>query len=375
MSMVIHTSRFHTFDDFFYAGIIHSERKSRRIEGTGMTDTPILIWGAGAIGGTIGAFLARAGKDVLFVDRVAEHVAAINESGMRISGPVAEFTTSARATMPEGLNGKYDTVFLCVKGQDTVGAVEALKPHLAERGCVVSIQNGLNETVIADMIGAERTVGAFINFGADYHGPGHIFYGGRSAVVVGEIDGTITPRSEELHALLKIFDDEAILTDNVWGYLWSKMGYISLLFATALVDATIDEVMASKPHQALHTELAREVMSVAEAKHLKLESFDPFEPTGFIKDADATATQQAFDRMVDYRNRSEKKYSGMWRDIAIRKRKTEVNELLVPFVREAEALGVPTPLNKRMIELVYDIEEGRRNQSWETLDVLKAEMS
>ncbi len=340
-----------------------------------MADTPILIWGAGAIGGAIGAFLARAGKDVLFVDRVADHVAEINETGMRISGPVAEFTTPARATTPEDLDGIFDTVFLCVKGQDTVGAVKALKPHLTADGCVVSVQNGLNETVIADLIGAERTVGAFINFGADYHGPGHIFYGGRSAVVVGEIDGTITPRSERLHALLKIFEEDAILTDNIWGYLWSKMGYISLLFATAIVDATIDEVIASKTHQPLLEALAREVMAVAEAKGLKPHGFDPFDPQGFTADADPAVTQAAFDKMVDYRNRSEKKYSGMWRDIAVRKRKTEVNYLLVPFVREADALGVPVPLNKQMIELVYDIEEGHRQQSWDTLDLLKAEMS
>ncbi len=339
-----------------------------------MADTPILIWGAGAIGGAIGAFLARAGKDVLFIDRVVDHVAAINEAGIRISGPIAEFTTPARAKVPEELDGTFDTVFLCVKGQDTKGAVEELKPHLAADGCVVSVQNGLNETVIAEMLGAERTVGAFINFGADYHGPGHIFYGGRSAVVVGEIDGTITPRSERLHGLLQIFEEDAILTDNIWGYLWSKMGYISLLFATALVDATIDEVIASEPHRALHTALAREVMTVAEAKGLKLHGFDPFEPHGFTSDADPATTQAAFDRMIDYRNRSEKKYSGMWRDIAVRKRKTEVNYLLVPFVREADALGVPVPLNKRMIELVYDIEEGRRQQSWDNLDDLKAEM-
>ncbi len=339
-----------------------------------MTNSPIVIWGSGAIGGSVGAFMARAGENVLFVDRVADHVAAMNEKGLRISGPIAEFTTPVRAVTDDAIEGAFDTVFLCVKGQDTVAAVEALKPHLAEDGCVVSLQNGLNEPVIADLIGVERTVGAFINFGADYHGAGHIFYGGRSAVVVGEVDNSIRPRTERLHRLLKIFEENAILTDNISGYLWSKMGYISLLFATAMVDATIDEVMASEPHRPLLEALAREVMSVAEAKGLTLEGFDPYEPSGFTKDADAAATRAAFETMVDYRNRSEKRHSGMWRDIAVRKRKTEVNQLLVPMVEEADAQGVPVPLNKRMIELVYDIEEGRRPQSWDNLSVLEAEM-
>ena len=339
-----------------------------------MTNSPIVIWGSGAIGGSVGAFMARAGENVLFVDRVADHVAAMNETGLRISGPIAEFTTPVRAVTDDAIEGAFDPVFLCVKGQDTVAAVEALKPHLAKDGCVVSLQNGLNEPVIADLIGVERTVGAFINFGADYHGAGHIFYGGRSAVVVGEVDNSIRPRTERLHRLLKIFEENAILTDNISGYLWSKMGYISLLFATAMVDATIDEVMASKPHRPLLEALAREVMSVAEAKGLTLEGFDPYEPSGFTKDADAAATRAAFETMVDYRNRSEKRHSGMWRDIAVRKRKTEVNQLLVPMVEEADAQGVPVPLNKRMIELVYDIEEGRRPQSWDNLSVLEAEM-
>ena len=339
-----------------------------------MTNSPIVIWGSGAIGGSVGAFMARAGENVLFVDRVADHVAAMNETGLRISGPIAEFTTPVRAVTDDAIEGTFDTVFLCVKGQDTVAAVQALKPHLAEDGCVVSLQNGLNEPVIADLIGVERTVGAFINFGADYHGAGHIFYGGRSAVVVGEVDNSIRPRTERLHRLLKIFEENAILTDNISGYLWSKMGYISLLFATAMVDATIDEVMASEPHRPLLEALAREVMSVAEAKGLTLEGFDPYEPSGFTKDADAAATRAAFETMVDYRNRSEKRHSGMWRDIAVRKRKTEVNQLLVPMVEEAGAQGVPVPLNKRMIELVHDIEEGRRPQSWDNLSVLEAEM-
>ena len=62
---------------------------------------PVLIWGAGAIGGSIGAALVRAGHEVLFVDRAADHVAAINRAGLEITGPIDSYTVRARAITPE----------------------------------------------------------------------------------------------------------------------------------------------------------------------------------------------------------------------------------------------------------------------------------
>jgi 2-dehydropantoate 2-reductase len=94
----------------------------------------LVIWGAGAIGGTIGAYLARAGYDVLLVDKVAEHVAAINNKGLKITGPIEEFTVQARAVTPENVEGTFETIFLATKAQHTLAATEALKPHLAENG-------------------------------------------------------------------------------------------------------------------------------------------------------------------------------------------------------------------------------------------------
>jgi 2-dehydropantoate 2-reductase len=160
---------------------------------------PILVWGAGAIGGTVGAYLQRAGQPVLFVDKATDHVAAIDSAGLRITGPIAEFEVSAPAATPGTLSGRFGTIFLCVKAPDTEVAAAALLPFLADDGCVVSLQNGLNELVIAERIGKQRTVGAFINFGADYMSPGVVHYGGRGAVVVGELDGRVTPRVQELH--------------------------------------------------------------------------------------------------------------------------------------------------------------------------------
>src|SRR5258707_12553972 len=145
-----------------------------------------LVWGAGAIGGTLGAFLARAGHDVTLVDTVTEHVAAVNRSGLTISGPITAFTAPLAAFTPDKLHGAWDTIILATKAHHTETAVRALLPHLTPAGCVVSAQHGLNELAIAAVVGEARTVGAFVNFGADYLEPGSILYGGRGPPMVRE---------------------------------------------------------------------------------------------------------------------------------------------------------------------------------------------
>ena len=175
----------------------------------------MLIWGAGAIGGTIGAHLIRAGHDVTLVDRATDHVAALNQHGLTINGPLAEFAVPAQAFTPETLTGEFATILLCVKAQDTESATHALTPHLRADGYVVSVQNGLNELVIGEIVGRARTVGAFVNFGADYLEPGVIHYAGHGAVVLGELDGEFTPRLAELHRVFLDFDANAITTVNI----------------------------------------------------------------------------------------------------------------------------------------------------------------
>ncbi|MEO8337728.1 MAG: 2-dehydropantoate 2-reductase N-terminal domain-containing protein, partial [bacterium] len=194
----------------------------------------ILIWGAGAIGGSMAAYLVRAGHEITVVDTVAEHVAAINDVGLRITGPIAEFTARTPAFTPATVSAEWGTIMLATKAHHTEAATRALLPHLADDGCVISVQNGLNELAIADIVGAERTVGAFVNFGADYIEPGVILHGSRAAVVVGEIDGRITPRVMAIRDAWLDFDDRAIVTPNIWGYLWGKEAYGAMLFATAL---------------------------------------------------------------------------------------------------------------------------------------------
>lgn len=331
-----------------------------------------LVWGAGAIGGTMGAYLSRVGHDVTFVDTVREHVDAINRSGLRITGPISEFTTRAPAFTPETLAGTWDTIVLATKAHHTEAASRALLPHLSASGCAISAQNGLNELAIARITGAERTVGAFVNFGADYLEPGVITYAGHGAVVVGEIDGRMTTRANGIRDAWRDFDERAIVTPNIWGYLWGKEAYGAMLFATALTNESIADALALPAYRELFISLAREILAVANARAVIPEGFDGFDPSSYLPDAPHGAATRSLDALVAHNRRSAKTHSGIWRDLAVRKRRTEVDAQLGIVASIGEEAGVPTPLTSRLVELIHDIENGARGQSLETLDALAA---
>ena len=333
---------------------------------------PVVIWGAGAIGGTIGAHLSRAGHEVLFVDTVPEHVAAIEAGRLVIEGPVAQFTTGGRAATPDKVTGRHKLIILAVKAHHTEAATRALAPHLAEDGAVVSCQNGLNELVIADVVGRPRTIGAFVNFGADYLEPGRIMYGVRGAVVVGELDGARTPRITALHAALRdSFEPDAVLSDNIFGYLWGKAGYGAILKSSALTNDSIADFIADPARKALVIGLVREILSVAAAEKVTPLGFDGFDPAPFAG-TDMAAIEACMARMVAYNRGSAKSHSGIWRDLAVRKRPTDVAAQLAPVRAAARRHGVPTPLADKLVELITGIEQGRLEQGGALGDALGA---
>lgn len=330
---------------------------------------PVVIWGAGAIGGTIGACLRRAGHEVLFVDIVPEHVDAIAAGRLRIEGPVVDITIGGPAVLPRQVEGRHRLIILAVKAHHTEAATEALLPHLAEDGAVVSCQNGLNELTIAGIAGRERTIGAFVNFYADYLAPGHIAYAKRGAVVVGELDGRRTPRLEALHRLLRDFDPDAVLSDNVFGYLWGKAGYGAILKASALTDDTIADFIAAPGRRALIEKLVQEILAVAAAEGVTPLGFDGFDPIAFMT-RDAAAIAASMQRMERFNRGSAKPRSGIWRDLAVRKRQTDVAAQLAPVRVAARRHGLPTPIADRLVALIGEIEQGRRAIGPEAADAL-----
>jgi 2-dehydropantoate 2-reductase len=333
-------------------------------------DDPLLIWGAGAIGGILGAYFARAGVSVLMVDIVEEHASACSTTGLMIEGPVEEFRQLVRCVTPDQLTGSYSRIILAVKAQATEGALVQLLPHLAAEGYVLSAQNGLNEHVIAQHVGATRTIGAFVNYGADWTGPGRILFGNRGAVVVGEIDGVIRTRTRELHKLLQIFEPEAVLADDIWAYLWGKLGYGAMLFATALSMDSMTANFADPTRGPALMGLAREVMRTAVAEGVDPKPFNGFEPAAFMPGASDAAARKSLADLAEFNSKTAKTHTGIYRDLAVRKRKTEVDPQVGTVAQIAAGHGIDTPLLRRLVELVHDIEEGRRDMSPETFHEL-----
>src|SRR5438270_865503 len=101
----------------------------------------LAVYGVGAIGGVVGAGLADAGEDVLLVDIVAEHVQAMNRSGLRIRSATGEQVVRVSAGLPDAVSGTFDLVFLAVKTQHTPAALQSIVPHLGPDSVVVSLQN------------------------------------------------------------------------------------------------------------------------------------------------------------------------------------------------------------------------------------------
>ena len=331
---------------------------------------PILIWGAGAIGGTLGAYWARAGIDVTLVDIVPEHVEACRTTGLAIEGPIEEFTQVIPAVTPDELEGTYSRIVLAVKAHHTAAATERLAPNLAEDGFVLSAQNGLNEILIARRIDEARTMGCFVNFGADWHGPGRILYGNRGAFVVGEAAGPVRERTRAMHRLAQVFEPDAELTDDIWAYLWGKLGYGAMLFATALTDDSMSANFADPERTDAWLRLGREVMEVAVAKGVRPRGFAGFDPDAFLPGAPDAAARACIAALADYTSKTAKTHSGVWRDLAVRKRRTEVDVQIAVIAEVAAEVGVDVPAIRTLVDLVHDVEDGRRPLSRNTLQVL-----
>ena len=306
------------------------------------------VIGCGAIGGTVGAHLRRAGHDVLFCDADPAHVAAINSDGLHITGPVEDFTVHAAAVTPEGLPEQLSGVVLVsVKTHHTASVAQLLRGRLAPDTTVVSLQNGLTFDVLSAAVGAENLLVCFVNFGADYLSPGVIMQGNVGTFRIGELDGSDTERLRQIAGALPY----AVPTDAILGYLWAKEAYGAMLFAGAVSDLSIADSLERPEYRPLMLAVAREVLAQAPVPPLGFDGFEPDDLEGSLQ------------RLVTFNRGSAKSHSGIYRDLAVRHRPTEV----------AEQIDVLAgPLTHQVGALIRAIERGDRVCEVANLDLLAA---
>ena len=238
-----------------------------------------VVLGCGAIGGTVAAGLVRDGHDVLVSDADPAVVAAVNENGLRIEGPIEDFTVRVPAVLPADLPERLDCpVLVACKSQHTAAAAASLAGRLHGDGFVVSLQNGLNAEQLAAVVGPDRVVESFVNTGADVIAPGVVLRGSREPLLIGEIDGTVSDRVKALVADIA----DAEVTEHVIGHLWGKEAYGAMLAAIAVSDLSIADGFEDPAYAPLLVAVAREVLDQAPVTPMGFDGFDPDDLEGSL---------------------------------------------------------------------------------------------
>ena len=196
----------------------------------------IAVIGAGAVGGYAAAHMTAAGHDVTLIDPWPEHVDTMKANGLEIFGmtPEERLTVKVNAmhiTEVQALAKQQpiDIAFVSVKAYDTAWATTLIRQYLSASGCVVSMQNCINEERVAEVVGWGRTLGCIVTggVGVDLYQPGHIRRGYAkrpdiTSFYIGEPSGRITRRSQEIADIMASVDTSKA-TDNLWGERWTKL--------------------------------------------------------------------------------------------------------------------------------------------------------
>jgi 2-dehydropantoate 2-reductase len=339
--------------------------------------------GAGGIGGSLGTWMARGGCDVTFVDRWQEHVDAINTRGMRVEGSRGRQVVRMPAITPDRLPDlePLDVVVVAVKAQDTRAALEQCLPHSTPDTIFVSMQAGMNLWTFEEIVGRARVIGADPNYGAVVVGPGRLETGFPNYIIVGELDGAFTPR---LRRLQRDFTQwtPTVMTDNIFGTVWSKFVYGSQIMTTAVTDRSSGEALGPRAHKLVAAAMVREAMRVSDALGIALEPFDFFDPGPYrIQDAGGEEglvfwIGHNWPRHEVFRAHGSHAFAltgSIWRwDIVAQHRKSEAAAFTETLREAARRAGVAIPLNEGLLSVFEEIEAGRRPMVDENFAELEA---
>jgi 2-dehydropantoate 2-reductase len=234
----------------------------------------IAIMGTGGVGGYYGGLLSKAGHEVTFIARGA-HLAAIRDKGLRVKSVYGDFQVSpAQATDRPGEVGVVDLVMFATKTYHTDEAARLIKPMVDRETVVISFQNGVDAADrIGPVVGMEHLIGGATWLSAAIEEPGLIGqYSQFRRIVLGEFDGSATPRVQKIYEVFKSTGATVELVHNIVQILWTKFVFISAISALgALTRVTMGEYRGVREARAVLTEAINEVVTVAKAAGVTLD--------------------------------------------------------------------------------------------------------
>jgi 2-dehydropantoate 2-reductase len=341
-----------------------NERKNK---GTG----EVLVIGAGAIGGTIGAILKKANVDVCFVNRKGDHYNAIKKTGLVIEGFEKPFKIPIKSNISD-LDRKFQHILIAVKNMDTEKVMKDIQSVLLPNSLVYSLQNGFGNTdIMAKYVPREQIVAGVVGWGASKPDPGRIKITSKTGeFILGfeEGNGINDLRLKEMKNLLDLWRP-TILTNNIVGHRWSKLVINSVITpVSALFDLTIGELLRHKVISKIMGDMKRETIHIAKANGIKLEKVDNINVRSFLykpKPDDNLITRikfgliSKFVKQVSIKRHGEIKSSLLW-DLR-NGRKTEIDFINGYIVKKAKEQGLEAPLNSFCQIAVKEMENKKRN--------------
>jgi 2-dehydropantoate 2-reductase len=317
--------------------------------------------------------LARAGSDPVVIDANADHVRRLREPGLEIAGLDGGVRTKLAAYTPQDAAGELErephVVLLAVRSHATRDALTMLGPHLGPRTDIVSLQNGLNEDAIAEIVGAVRTIGCVVGFGATWIEPGRISLDANGDLTLGRLDSSVDARLEAVRELLQAAFKTTI-SDNIRGALWGKMLVNSMTVLGALGGMLTGDVLVTPQRRRVVAEIVAEGVDVAFAEGVELPNVFGIVPARYIHMRGSDWLQTMDRVLIRVGEAFGAIRSVTWRDIELG-RPTEIDAVTGEIVRRGKSNGTPTPLSASVYAMLRELEAGARKPDATNLEALE----
>lgn len=300
----------------------------------------IAIVGAGAMGCLFTHLLSRTDSQIFLLDIHPERVEAIRREGLFVEGVSGDHVLRPSIHLDPEKIGPVDLILLCVKAPDTLNAARSASALLGRDTPVLTLQNGLgNIEAIEEALGPGRALGGTTSMGATVLSLNRIRHAGWGETVLGEPSGKRTARVETVLGLFEASGLKVAFTEDLRGLLWSKLIVnIGINALTALTGLHNGQIPLHAGSRRILEKAVEEAVRVTSALGVRLLYPDPLEKV--LSVCEATAANA----------------SSMLQDV-LREKKTEVNQIQGALIREAARLGIPTPVNETLRDLVVTLEE------------------